>query len=383
MALVLAGSRARPAGAQAPVRTRDIGFAAVAYDNGRSFGALTLNETAVLARETGSIVANGLLSLFNDGRWSMQGLLAGSRVSSPMVPQGMLARWFDDLRGELVLSSAATAQYGFMPTLRVDGESRLHFSAERHAAHLGASLARTFDGIGWRTTVIGDVGGWWRAGGALVSATTRPMQLQFGDLLSDTEAAVTWVRGNTTWETSAGIRLGEAGRDNVGWGGVSVSWPLRAGLFASAALGSYPVDIIQGLPGGTYVAMSLRLPNGRFPSLRARPPRRLAPPPSRPELPTTEPLALVIGDALDSLGIREIRVWAPGVRDVELLADFVDWIPVPLVRQPNGEWQGYYRVAPGLHRLNLRLDGRELAVPRNLPSGVDDFNGQVGLILVR
>ena len=90
-----------------------------------------------------------------------------------------------------------------------------------------------------------------------------------------------------------------------------------------------------------------------------------------------------MGEALDSLGIREIRVWAPGVREVEMLADFVDWIPVPLIRQPNGEWQGYYRVSPGLHRLNLRLDGRELAVPRNLARVRDDFSGEVGLIVVK
>jgi hypothetical protein len=367
------------------VRTRDVGFAAVAYDNGQTFGAATLNETAILERETGSIVANGLLSLFNDGRWSMQGLLAGSRVSSPMVPGGVFARLFSDLRGELVLSSAATAQYGFMPTLRIDGETRLHLSAERYAARVGATLARTFDGIGWRTTVIGDFGGWWRGGSTtVVSATWRPMQLQFGDLLSDTEGAVSWVRGQTTFETSGGVRLGEAGKGNVGWGSLSVSWPLRPGLYVAAAIGSYPVDLIQGLPGGTYMALSLRLPEGKFPSLRSRPVRAVPPPPpGRPELPTTESLALVIGDALDSLGIREIRVWAPGVREVELLADFVDWIPVPLIRQPNGEWRGFYRVQPGLHRLNLRLDGREIAVPRNLPAQTDDFNGRVGLILVK
>jgi hypothetical protein len=105
--------------------------------------------------------------------------------------------------------------------------------------------------------------------------------------------------------------------------------------------------------------------------------------PERPELPTTEPLALVIGEALDSTNIREIRVWAPGIREVELMADFVDWIPVPLIRQPNGEWQGYYRVPPGLHRLNLRLDRAEVAVPRNLARVRDDFSGEAGVVIVR
>ncbi|MBK8250495.1 MAG: hypothetical protein IPK85_24330 [Gemmatimonadetes bacterium] len=371
------------AGAQA-TRTRDVGFASVAYDNGQTFGAITLNDLAVIERPTGVLSANSLLSLFNDGRWSMQGYLAGSRFSAPMAPKGRLGRWFNDVRGEVGLQAAATAQQGFMPTLQVTGETRLHLGAARYATRVGASVARTFDGVGWRTTVMGEAGGWWQAGSrTVVALTTRPMQLQFGDLLGDTEGSLSWVRGRTTWDATGGIRVGEADKAESFWGSVSVTWPLVAGLFATASAGSYPVDLIQGLPGGTYGAMALRLPGGKWSLRRPAPPRPVRRIPERPELPTTEPLTLVIGEALDSLGIREIRVWAPGVREVEMLADFVDWIPVPLIRQPNGEWQGYYRVAPGLHRLNLRLDRRELAVPRNLARVRDDFSGEVGLVVVK
>lgn len=385
VALVLLGSRPPVAGAQAPVRTRDVGFAIVDYDNGRSFGALTLNETAVIERPTGSLSANALLSLFNDGRWSTQAALAGSRFSAPMVPGGFLHRWFGDVRGELALTSSATAQQDVMPTLQVNAESRLHLSADRYAIRGGATVARTFDGVGWRTTVMGEAGGWWQVGRtAVLHGTTRPMQLQFGDLLSDTEGGMTWVRGHSEYTWTMGVRLGEADRRTSGWGSFSATWPLRAGFYGTASLGSYPVDLIQGLPGGRYAAFALRLPGGKWPAFRPRPVRPvIPPPPERPELPTADPLALVIGPALDSLGIREIRVWAPGIREVELLADFVDWIPVPLVRQPDGEWRGYYYVTPGLHTLNLRLDRRELAVPRNLVARDDEFNGRVALIVVR
>lgn len=374
-----------PAGAAAQrIRTRDVGFAAVSYDNGRTHSALTLNETTVIERPTGTLTANALLSLFDDARWSMQGFIAGSRQSTPLAPPGRLGRWFSGLSGELGLVAAATAQQGFMPTLQLTGETRLHLTADDYGTRVGAALARTFDGIGWRSTVLGELGGWWRVTPrTVIGATSRPMQLQFGDLLGDTEGSVTWLRGSTTWDATAGVRLGEADKRTIGWGSLSATWPLRSGLYGTVTVGSYPVDLIQGLPGGSYAAMAVRLPNGRWPG-RARavpPPVRTIP--ARPELPTTDPLTLVIGEALDSLGIREIRVWAPGVREVELLADFVDWIPVPLVRQPNGEWQGYYRVAPGLHRLNLRLDRREMAVPYNLARVRDDFSGLVGLVVVK
>ncbi len=354
--------------AQAPVvRTRDVGFATVAYDNGQTFGAITLNELATIDRPSGSLTANALLSLFNDGRWSMQGFLAGSRLGAPIETKGFLQRLFPSIQGELGLAGAGTAQQGFMPTLQVTADARLHLTAGGRSVRGGGSIARTFDGVGWRTTIIGDLGGWLRLGDRTeLSASTRPMQLQFGDLLSDSETNLRLTRGRTTWEATAGLRVGEADRGPAAWGSLSVTWPLMAGLSATMSGGTYPVDLIQGLPGGTYGAFAIRLPNGRLPRRSALPPLPRRPVPRRPELPTTEPLTLVIGESLDSLGIREIRVWAPGIREVELVADFVDWIAVPLVRQTNGEWQGFYRVQPGLHRLNLRLDRRELAVPRNL-----------------
>jgi hypothetical protein len=92
---------------------------------------------------------------------------------------------------------------------------------------------------------------------------------------------------------------------------------------------------------------------------------------------------MVTGPALDSTNIREVKVWAPGARVVEIMADFVDWLPVPLIRQPNGEWRGYYRISPGLHRVNVRLDGVELDAPLNWPQERDEFLGAVALVLVR
>ena len=370
-------------GAQAPVRTRDVGFATVDYDNGLTLGAVTLTETLLLERPAGALYASGLVSLFNDGRWSMQGGLTGSRYSAPIPTTGRLARLFRSVRGELSFNTTSTAQQDFMPTLQLLGQARLHLIHERYAVRGGAALTRTFDGFQWRTTVLGDYGGWARVGDAVVSFTGTPMQLQYGDVLGDNEGVVSWSRGGVTYDAALGVRLGEALRGTVAWGSFTVTRPVLGGMLGTVSMGSYPVDLIQGLPGARYAAVALRLPNGRF-SLRPRPPR-LPPrmPVERPELPITERLALVIGPALDSLALREVRVWAPGIARVELMADFTEWIPVPLVRQPNGEWRGYYHVAPGIHRVNLRLNRDELDVPVNLARVRDEFTGDVGLIIVR
>ena len=111
-----------PLGAQAPVRTRDVGFATVDYSNGLTLGALSLTETVAVERPSGSLFATGLVSLFHDGRWSMQGGITGSRFSTPLPATGILAPWFRTVRGELSLNTTSTAQQGFMPTLQLLGQ---------------------------------------------------------------------------------------------------------------------------------------------------------------------------------------------------------------------------------------------------------------------
>ncbi|MFN8666243.1 MAG: hypothetical protein U0164_03475 [Gemmatimonadaceae bacterium] len=365
------------------MRTRDVGFATVDYSNGLTLGALSLTETVAVDRPNGSLFATGLVSLFHDGRWSMQGGITGSRFSAPIAAGGILRPWFRTVRGELSLNTTSTLQQGFMPTLQLLGQARLHLIADAYALRGGAAVTRAFDGFAWRTTVMGDAGGWARVRGAIVSYTATPMQLQYGDVLADQEAAVSFSRGRVTWDASLGLRLGEALRGTTAWGALNATWPLRAGALATASAGSYPIDLIQGLPGGRYLALGMRLPSGGLAALRS--PRRLPPPPppERPVLPVTERLSLVIGPSLDSLGLREVRVWAPGIRTVELLGDFTEWVPVPLIRQPNGEWRGYYHVTPGVHRINVRLERAELDVPVNLARVKDEFTGDVGLIIVR
>jgi hypothetical protein len=368
------------AGAQA--RSRDLGFATVRYENGLTLSALTLYEAVTGGLRNAPVTADGLVSLFSDGRWSMQGSVEATRRSEavPLAPR--FGGLFSGMRSEASLGAASTAQTGFMPTLAVLGRGRLVFEHEARGGTLGAAVARTFDGRNWQTTLLGEVHAWVQRGDASVGITLQPMQLAVGDQLGDAETEAQWTRGNTTLATTLGIRIGEARRGTVGWASFSLTRPVRQDIWATFSAGSYPADLLQSLPGGRFLSFAIRLPNGRLPPLHLPPP---PPPPVRrpPELPTTARLSLVVGFALDSADLREIRVWAPGARKVELLADFVDWIPVPLIRQPDGVWRGYYRVAPGLHSLNVLIDGRVVDTPDNLAGRDDGFGGRVALVVVR
>ena len=81
-------------------------------------------------------------------------------------------------------------------------------------------------------------------------------------------------------------------------------------------------------------------------------------------------------------GARAILLRAPGATRVELSADFTGWQPAE-ARHVGGElWELRVRVAPGLHRLVVRLDGGRWTVPAGLPPAPDDFGGEVGVLVV-
>jgi hypothetical protein len=381
--LIFAASAARGQ----PTRTRDVGFAVVRFDQPgeRALGAITLNE-ALFAQTTRSLsYANALVSFFDDARWSVQGTLAGARYSEPVRAPTVLNRYFGQYQGDFTLSAATTAQDGFMPTLHVVSEGGITLTGSQRAVRSSVGIARTFDGARWRTTVMSTTRFWMERGRSRYAVSATPVQLQGGDILGDFEGNMSFSVGRSLYEVTGGLRTGEGIVGRSTWGGVTASWPLSGNVFLSASVGRYPVDLLQTLPGGRYAALSLRVPPSGF-RIGGRPVPRvpvLPPAPRTPRVPTTEQLAIAVGEPYDSLHLREVRVWAPGNPRVELLADFTDWIPVPLVRQPNGEWQGFYRVPPGARRVNLRLNGHEVVVPLNLSVLDDEFTGRVGVLIVR
>ena len=369
--------------AQVPVRSRDASFAVVRYDNGQTAGALTLYDAVIVANERSTRSGFTLLSMFDDGRVSMQGGLETARRSAALPVASQFRRWFDAIRGEMLMDAVTTIQTGFMPTAALTGRARMRFERDDQGGHAEAAIARAFDGRFWQTVVIGEGRLWMRRGEVVSGLRSTSMQLGVGDVLTDTEGQLEWLAGRGIVSSSLGVRLGEAQRGTTAWGALTVTWPFLVDSWATLSIGKYPADLIQNLPSGRYAAFAIRMPGGRFPAFRPPPPLPPPPPPRTPDLPVSFRLAMVTGPALDSTNIREVRVWAPGARVVELMADFVDWIPVPLIRQPNGEWRGYYRISPGLHRVNVRLDGADLVAPLNWPQEKDDFLGTIALVLVR
>ena len=157
------------------------------------------------------------------------------------------------------------------------------------------------------------------------------------------------------------------------WLGASAEWSLggRSSLLATG--GAFPSDPAGGFPGGRYFTLGLRL--GQHPRNALRPSR--ATPIARP-LPWPD----ATFDVRDrGEGVREIVIHAPTAAAVEVTGDFTDWEPVALTRD-GGRWRLRLPLSPGVHRVNLRLDGGAWQVPPGIARVQDEFGTEAGLLVV-
>jgi len=324
--------------------------------------------------------------LFDDGHWSVQGDLSGTRYTKPLtIPEitvpfarNYYIPFFRAMRGEMTLTVTGSAQQGLMPTIHFLPQARVHFLDLQRGLWAGGGFGRTFDGDQWRTTLLGDVGAWMRYGGTVVSMSSRPQQLQNGDLLNDFGATVERTMGKVSLSTTMGYRLGQSSRVELGWVSVGATFPINQRLLATASVGNFPSDLLQQLPGARFVSLSIRLPSrSRFPRRDDRVALQ-----SQPAV-AVDGVVLRLATVDSSQTARVVRVRAPASDRVELMADFTEWEPVSLVRTPAGVWEITLPITSGSHRLNVRLDGGDWVVPTNLARVTDEFGSVVGLLLVR
>ena len=77
-----------------------------------------------------------------------------------------------------------------------------------------------------------------------------------------------------------------------------------------------------------------------------------------------------------------VRVHCRDVTGVEIAGDFTDWKPVRLEPLHGGWWYQTLHVPPGVHRVQLRLDGGAWQSPPGLPRADDGPGGPSGSLVV-
>ncbi len=81
-------------------------------------------------------------------------------------------------------------------------------------------------------------------------------------------------------------------------------------------------------------------------------------------------------------GRYRVTVRAPGARRVEVQGDITGWRPRALERRMGGQWEGVIEMTPGVHQIDLRVDGGPWAPPPGFPTAPDGFSGAAGVIVV-
>jgi hypothetical protein len=95
------------------------------------------------------------------------------------------------------------------------------------------------------------------------------------------------------------------------------------------------------------------------------------------------PTAAAFEVANENRGLRTLRIRIPDARTVELSADFTNWKPVSLTSSGVDRWETTLRIAPGMHRLAIRVNGDEWTPPPGVSAVPDEFKGTVGVIVVK
>jgi hypothetical protein len=67
---------------------------------------------------------------------------------------------------------------------------------------------------------------------------------------------------------------------------------------------------------------------------------------------------------------------------VELASDCTGWQPVAMERRGRDLWVVDLPITPGVHHVNMRIDGGAWSVPPSLSATDDDFAGEVGVLVV-
>jgi len=362
------GLAAGPAGAQSRA-SLDAGVSYVEYQGFLPSAAFSLTPSLAFATGRLRVATRATWLQFESGNSSIQGLVAGS-LSFP-ASDGTVAELGAELGGSRYEQFASFSRFL--------GRARILFPERRGVGGwvAGTIGAAVFDSEGRAVEALAAA---IRLDRQAISVTLGSTVTFVGDATyTDLEGGLRHVGpGGMTTEAVMSVRAGDPGGDPGPYVEAALTFPLTSHLAAVLGGGRYAADAVRGNIAGHYVSAGVRL----APPVRRRSTVALATPGD----------SLARRNATVGAGLVEARrgrgdactllFRAPGAAAVELMADFTDWLPVGLERVEPDLWKVTLPIAPGRHRLNVRLDGGPWGVPEGTTPVSDDFQGLVGAVVI-
>ena len=357
----------------------------------------------------------GVSLRYDQPRWSLAGDASyGTSTDRPGGAGSLEASLLSPVLGPLQLFAAGSYS-----------RSRLYsVSASELSANAGASLrlgrwgAWTgvaslsmpgSDSLGEQLAPV--VGGWRQLGGAVISLSFSPRRLhiegtaasirqvmQTDSVFNDTlgrwttydrqvtvgdsgsasrhhrweqaEARLFWSRGRVAVDATLGGRIASSDLKDELWAAVSGLYVLTPRIVLVGGAGNRPGEPKSAWQRRSFATLGVRLLGAPEPP--TRPPPQLRP--------VSSDFSVV---PKKTAGQYVLRVRVPHARTVELSADFTDWKPIALSRVATDLWEATLAISPGTHHVNIRINGEHWSAPPGVPAVEDEFNGTVGLVVVR
>ncbi|MDH5235470.1 MAG: glycogen-binding domain-containing protein [Gemmatimonadota bacterium] len=362
---------AAPATAQRVQSSIAFGGVSVRYDDAVDLTALSVSPALSVQAAHALLAGFSTLSSPTTGGWSAQGQLAGSGFSPALGPASL----------ELTGVGGGSTHSDGTGSGQVQLIGRAHASFGRAGTWLGAGAGRVWDGVAWRASRTGEVGTWFQLSDVGVTASYTPTALADTLRYADTQLSARFRAPRIELDAFLGLRRGSAAGSVVApeaWGSLSASVRMSSRVAVVASGGTYPPDLMQGLPSGRFTFLGLRITG---------PGSNAAPAIARSASELARERATRAG--LTGLRVREIsgrryeiRVRAPAARTVEISGDFTGWSPVSFTAEADGWWVLAVPLAPGSYEMNVRLDGGAWLAPPGLPARRDEFGGVSAILTV-
>ena len=347
------------------VSTLDIGASSVRYADDYTATAMSITPAIQWERGAATLFGLGTLSRFETGELSSSAVLAASYLTNPR----------DRLRAEFAVSGAGNAHEDGSRTGLAIAQLRAHVALRGAGLWVGGSGGRAWNMESARGASALEAGGWWRHGTLVLTGSVAPWRAGEHSW-TEVAGAARWTRGPLEASAMLGVRSGGDASDRGAWGGIDGAWWITRHVAVSGSAGRNRADLLQGMPGGRYLTLGVRLAT-RSPLMEIQR-LRGTPPASRLARPVAGRIAVTGTGAR-----RTIRLDADRAQVVEIMGDFTEWRPVRLAPARGSEWEITLPLAAGSHRFNIRIDGGDWGVPDGVTAITDDFDGVVGILNVR
>jgi hypothetical protein len=187
---------------------------------------------------------------------------------------------------------------------------------------------------------------------------------------SDTEVRMIWSIGRVAFDGRFGLQSRADSLDRwATWASATATMAMGSRLSLVGALGTRPAREWMGAPGQRFASLGVRI----APAALSRPPAPVH----------VQPTASRFAVRPSNDGLYVVTISVPSARTVELSGDFNSWRAVTLRETRPDVWETTIALAPGTYHVNMRVNGASWVAPPGLSQTTDDFNGSVGLLVVR